>query len=351
MPAVGLNVPRKDGAAKVTGAAKFIDDLAPPGLLHGATIRSSIPCGEIASIRFDFDTSGFTVADYRDIPGRNVVALIEDDQPCLAERTVRHVAEPILLLAHRDRDRLLQAPVHITYQEDPPVYDPEHSPITFKTLLIDKGDIGIGFEQADRIVEGEYRVGHQEQLYIETNGVIAIPHDGGITVYGSLQCPYYVHKALRVLLGLAADRVRVVQTETGGGFGGKEEYPSMIAGHAALLALKAKRPVKIVYDRVEDLLATTKRHPGIVRHRTGVSSDGRLTAMDIDIVLDGGAYVTLSPVVLSRAAIHATGPYRCDHVRVRGRTTMTNTPPNYTHLSVVVRIGRRTGSSLPERCT
>src|SRR5204863_7972183 len=126
----------------------------------------------------------------------------------------------------------------------------------------------------------------------------------------------------------SGDRVRVVQTETGGGFGGKEEYPSMIAGHAALAALKARRPVKLVYDRVEDMLATTKRHPGVIRHRTGVTRDGRLTAMDIDVLLDGGAYATLSAVVLSRGVIHASGPYRCDHFRIRGRAVMTNTPPN-----------------------
>src|SRR5439155_20765230 len=101
---------------------------------------------------------------------------------------------------------------------------------------------------------------------------------GGVTVYGSMQCPYYVHKALKVLLNLSDEQVRVVQTETGGGFGGKEEYPSMIAGHAALVALKSGRPVKLVYDRVEDMLATTKRHPAIIRHRTGVMRDGRLTA-------------------------------------------------------------------------
>ena len=125
-----------------------------------------------------------------------------------------------------------------------------------------------------------------------------------MTVYGSMQCPYYVHRALTVLLGLPGDRVRVVQTETGGGFGGKEEYPSHIACHAALLARKAGRPVKLIYDRVEDMLATTKRHPSIVRHRTGVMRDGRLVAMDIDVVLDAGAYCTLSPVVLSRG-IHS----------------------------------------------
>jgi CO/xanthine dehydrogenase Mo-binding subunit len=326
--AVGKNVPRKEGADKASGAARYIDDLSFPRMLYGRTIRSTIPRGEIAGIDFDFDPASFTIVDHRDIPGRNVVALIDDDQPCLVEKVVEHYAEPILLLAHADRERVHAADVRIAYRPSTPNYDPEASAKCFKTITIEKGNVEQGFRLADAIVEGEYRAGHQEQLYIETNGVVAMPEAGGITVYGSMQCPYYVHRALKVLLGLPDDRVRVVQTETGGGFGGKEEYPSMIAGHAALLALKANRPVKIVYDRVEDMVATTKRHPAIVRHRTGVRRDGRLTAVEIDAVFDGGAYATLSAVVLSRGLIHASGPYRCDHVRIRGRAMKTNTPPN-----------------------
>jgi CO/xanthine dehydrogenase Mo-binding subunit len=326
---VGRNVLRKEGASKVSGAARYIDDLTFPNLLHARTIRSTIPAGEIAAIRFNFDTAGFTIVDARDIPGRNIVALIDDDQPCLAAREIRHVAEPILLLAHANREPLLAADVQIDYRPTAPNYDPDRSSTSFKTITIEKGDIARGFAEADEIVQGEYRVGHQEQLYIEPNGVIAVPSDdGGIVVYGSLQCPYYVHRALKVLLNLPGDKVRVVQTETGGGFGGKEEYPSMIAGHAALLARKARRPVKLVYDRVEDMLATTKRHPAILRHRTGVTRDGRLTAIEVDALFDGGAYATLSAVVLSRGLIHASGPYRCDHVSIRGRAAMTNTPPN-----------------------
>jgi CO/xanthine dehydrogenase Mo-binding subunit len=328
--AVGRNVLRKEGRDKVSGAARYIDDLSFPNLLHARTIRSTIPAGAITNIALNFDTAGFTVVDFRDIPGQNVVALIEDDQPCLAERTIRHVAEPILILAHEDRDVLRAADVRIDYTTAAPNYDAAASTVVFKSIAIDKGDFARGFAEADTIVEGEYRVGSQEQLYIEPNGVIAVPEDDGrgITVYGSLQCPYYVHRALTVLLGLPGERVRVVQTETGGGFGGKEDYPSMIAGHAALAALKARRPVKLVYDRVEDMLATPKRHPGVIRHRTGVTRDGRLTAMDVDVLLDGGAYATLSAVVLSRGCLHASGPYRCDNIRIRGRVTMTNTPPN-----------------------
>jgi CO/xanthine dehydrogenase Mo-binding subunit len=326
--AVGRNVRRKDSDAKVTGAAKYIDDLTFPRMLHARTIRSTIPRGRLNAIRLDFDTAGFTVVDFRDIPGRNIVALLDDDQPCLAEHEVYHFAEPVLLLAHEDRERLARAVVHIDYTPQPAVFDPERSTRSFKNIAIDKGSIDEGLRLADVIVEGEYRTGHQEQLYIEPNGMIALPDGDGITVYGSMQCPYYVHRALTVALGLPAHHVRVVQTETGGGFGGKEEYPSHVACHAALLALKAKRPVKLIYDRVEDLIATTKRHPSIVRHRTGLAKDGRLVAMDIEVLLDGGAYCTLSPVVLSRGVIHASGPYRCPHVRIRGRAMRTNTPPN-----------------------
>jgi CO/xanthine dehydrogenase Mo-binding subunit len=327
--AVGSNVRRKDGDAKVTGAAKYVDDLTFPGMLYGATIRSTIPRGKISASRVSLPPE-FIVADHRDIPGKNYVALIEPDQPCLAVDEVRHVAEPILLVAHAEKHALIDVErrVALDYQAVMPNYDPEKSDLCFKKINIDKGQIDLGLRNADRVITGEYRTGHQEQLYIETNGVIAVPGDGQITVYGSLQCPYYVHKALMVALNLPPDKVRVVQTETGGGFGGKEEYPSILACHAAILARKSGRPVKMIYDRVEDLVATTKRHPSIVRHRTGLSRDGRLTAMDIEVIMDGGAYATLSAVVLSRGVIHASGPYRCDHVSIRGRAMMTHTPPN-----------------------
>jgi CO/xanthine dehydrogenase Mo-binding subunit len=326
--AVGRNVLRKEGHEKVSGLARYIDDIRFENVLYVRTIRSTVPAGTIAGIQYNFDRAGFTIVDHRDVPGRNIVALIDEDQPCLAEQAVRHVAEPVLLIAHPDRHTLVAADVAITYNETLPTFDPERSDICFKSITIDKGRLKQGLAAGDLIVEGEYRAGHQEQLYIEPNGVVAVPENGGITLYGSLQCPYYVHRALAVLLGLSPEKVRVVQTETGGGFGGKEEYPSMIAGHAALVALKSGRPAKLIYDRVEDMLATTKRHPAIVRHRTGVKKDGRLTAMDIDVVLDGGAYATLSAVVLSRGMIHSAGPYRCDHIRAHGRVTMTNTPPN-----------------------
>jgi CO/xanthine dehydrogenase Mo-binding subunit len=326
---VGRSVRRKDATSKITGRAQYIDDLRFPGMLHGRTIRSTIPHGRIRAIARAGIPADFVVVDHSDIPGKNHIALLVSDQPCLVEQQVNHMAEPILLLAHEDREALWGLAVGIEYETEPPNFDPAASELSFKDIRIAKGDLAAGMAAADVIVEGEYRTGHHEQLYIEPNGVIAVPEEnGGITLYGSLQCPYYVHAALKVVMDLPDDRVRVIQTETGGGFGGKEDYPSIIACHAALLARKSGRPVKLVYDRHEDMVATTKRHPSIVRHRTGVKRDGTITAMDIDVLFDGGAYCTLSPVVLSRGVLHATGPYRCDHVRVLGRAAMTNTPPN-----------------------
>src|SRR5262245_25581650 len=163
--AVGRDVARKEGLEKVCGTARYVDDLQPPGVLYGRTIRSTIPAGSIERIDLNFDTTGFIVVDHRDIPGRNVVALIDDDQPCLVERTIRHVAEPIVLLAHEDRERLLAAQVDIDYEPGAPNFDPARSQTAFKTMTIEKGSIDEGFKAADVIVEGEYRTGHQEQLY------------------------------------------------------------------------------------------------------------------------------------------------------------------------------------------
>src|SRR5262249_33399298 len=324
----GTSVARKEGMDRATGAARYADDLRFPGMLAGRTIRSTIPRGRITGITLGFDLAGFTVVDHRDIPGENCIALIEKDQPCLVRELVRHAAEPILLLAHERRDALAAADVRIEYAAEEPRYDPARPEPVFKHITLEKGNLERGFARAEVVVEGTYSTGAQEHVYIETNGVIAVPEPGGLALYGSLQCPYYVLKALRVLLGNAAGDLRVVQTETGGGFGGKEEYPSMIAAHACLLALKSGRPVKIVYDRNEDMGATTKRHPSIVRHRTGLTKNGRLTAMQVDVLMDGGAYCTLSPVVLSRGVIHAAGPYACANTRIEGRVVMTNTPPN-----------------------
>lgn len=342
MRSVGKNAPRREGPEKLSGRAKYLDDLAIPDCWHGVTVRSSIPHGRIKALRFDpaFPWDQCVVVTAKDIPGKNLVTLIETDQPLLADGLVRHREEPIALIAHPDRAtayRALEA-VSVEYERLPAALTLEESAALkarifrddncIKSYLIEKGDLAVGFASAEVVVEGEYRVPAQEQAYIENNAMAAWEENGVLVVTGSLQCPYYVVKALKAILGRDETKVRVVQTVTGGGFGGKEEYPSMLAGHCALLALKAGRPVKMVYDRHEDMAATTKRHPAVVRHKTGLTRDGRLVAQDIEVMMDGGAYATLTAVVLSRGTLHAAGAYECPHVRVRARALATNTPPN-----------------------
>ena len=341
--AIGQDIIRADGPAKVTGVALYVDDVRPEGCLYGATVRSPVARGVLKGLRKDpaFDWSDVTVCTAQDVPGENVVALMTDDQPVLAAGELRHVEEPVALVAAPTRDKALAAVQHIEVLYDPlePLFDmevAESHPITifgddnvFSRIVIKHGDGAAALESAGGIlIEGEYRVGLQEQLYIEPQGMIAMPReDGGLTLFGSMQCPFYIVKALKRVLG--HDRMNVVQAVTGGGFGGKEEYPSMVAAHAAVLALKTKRPVKLIYRRDEDLRATTKRHPALMKYRTAVDpANGRLLAADLYVLFDGGAYNTLSPVVNSRGVIHAVGPYRCPHVRVEGVMVATNTPPN-----------------------
>ena len=364
---VGTSPLRKEGRAKVLGQAKYIDDLSLPGMWHGATVRSSIARGRIRAIHFapEVDWSQFAIVRASDIPGENTIVHLTKDHPCLAAHEVNHPEEPILLLAHAEKAALLAgvAGVRIEYDELPGVFTIEESEAAvasndvdriiwegseyggtancFKQYVLHSGvaketedGLAAAFEAADYIVEGEYHTGAQEQLYIEPNGVIAEceKDDKGnvvsLCVRGSMQCPYYLVHALTLVFGLPEEKCRVIQTETGGAFGGKEDFPSLIGSHAALLAMKCGHPVKMIYDRAEDMAATTKRHPSRTRHRTAVSKDGKLLACEIDVALDGGAYATLSPVVLSRATIHAPGPYKWPYVRVRAKAMATNLPPH-----------------------
>lgn len=339
---IGHDTARVDGIGKLTGEAQYIDDLTMPGMLYGATLRSGVARGTIRGIRFDPDLNwnDFIIVDHRDIAGRNEVRFIETDQPALASSTIHHCGEPLVLLAHSDRRYLREALSRIQVDVIPlPAILDALQPLApdliqyktdnvFKRIHVLKGSPDAVFPHAAHVIEGTYSTGAQEHVYLEPQGVIAIPEGDRLTLRGSMQCPYYVLNALTHLFNRPDEAFRVVQAPTGGGFGGKEDYPSVLAVHAALLAEKAGAPVKMVYDRHEDMLATTKRHPAWVQHRTAVDDNGMLLAMEIQVILDGGAFVTLSPVVLSRGVIHAAGPYHCDHVRIHGEARLTNTPPN-----------------------
>jgi CO/xanthine dehydrogenase Mo-binding subunit len=350
-----------DGAAKVAGKALYVDDLpALPGELHGATVRSPVPRGWLRGVELDpaFDWSDVTVVRAEDV-SPNVVALIADDQPILAAEVVNHAYEPAVLLACADPRKLARAvrAVHLDIELLPAVLDPERALAgdvvvwgkdnVQKRYLITKGAADVGeppgsaaartaslaaidaaLAGCEVVVSGRYATGHQEQLYLEPQGVIARWDDAGLHVVGSIQCPYYVHKALVKTFDLPAERVHVTQAVTGGGFGGKEEYPSVLALHAALLARKSGKPVRMIYGRTEDIEATTKRHPAICEITTGCDRDGTLRALAMRVLMDGGAYVTLTPVVLSRGALHAAGAYRWRDVRIEAIGVATNTPPS-----------------------
>ncbi len=340
---VGRSIPRIDAEEKVTGAAAYVDDIQIPGLWHGAIVRSDIPRGRVISIELDpaFDWSRVAVARAEDIPGKNCVAMIREDLPLIVEKEIRHAGEALLLVAAPTRElaRAAVRAVRVESEALRPVLTIDEAKAAKTKIFakdnvihrcdIKKGDVEAALRRAEIVVEGSYETGPQEHIYIETQGMIAEWKEGGaLLVVGSLQCPYYVSHALSVLMGMPEERISVRQSVVGGAFGGKEDYPSVLAGYCAVLSRKCGHPVKIVYDRDEDIRVTTKRHPSRVTHRTGIKRDGTLVAMDISFELDAGAYVTLTPVVLSRGAIHSAGPYRCPNVRVRARAYATNTPPN-----------------------
>ncbi len=344
---IGASSIRKEGRAKVLGTACYTDDKFMPDALHGVTVRSQVPRGILRGIHFGegIPWADFTVVTAADIPGKNLVASVVHDQPFLVGigEEITHAEQPVVLLAHPDRflAEKARAAVQLEVEERPAILDIQASldleqviygtHNLLKEIRIQKGDPATVWAQAAHVFEGEYHTGAQEQMYLEPNAMVAMVERAGeetrVTVWGSLQCPYYVHSALKQLFGLPEDKVRVVAMEMGGAFGGKEDYPSVNGGHAALLAWKSGRPVKLIYDREEDLACTTKRHPSRTRLKTAFDAEGHLLAVEADFVLDGGAYATMSPVVLSRGALHVAGVYRCPHVKVHARAVATNTPP------------------------
>jgi CO/xanthine dehydrogenase Mo-binding subunit len=274
------------------------------------------------------------------LPGTNVVNEMVKDMPFLADDEIQYQGEPLALVAAPTREQAQDAARHVhprieeqpsiqTLHEVVPLYkagDPRLHQLCAQT--IEKGDTETGFSEADMIIEEEYWSGHHEQAYLEPQGMLVIPQDdGGVFIQGSMQCPYFIAPELVETLDLPVEKIRVRQAVVGGAFGGKEEYPTWLAGYTALLALEAKRPVKIIYDRNEDILFTPKRHPCWTRYRTGLKKDGTITAVHVDYLLDGGAYTTLSKIVLARGILHTFIGYRCDHVFINGTVYRTNSFP------------------------
>ncbi len=339
---VGKGVRRIDAVDKVTGRARFTGDFVLKDALHVRLVKSPIPHGRIIEIDAERALSlgpvrVFTAAD---IPGENQVGYALPDQPLLPADKVRYVGEPVALVAAPDEDLTEKAAelVEVRYEELPAVFDPleamERSDVLVhedrgtniaEMTKVRKGDVERGFEESDVVVENTYRTGHQEHAPMETEGAVAIPDtQGGVTVIASIQYPHLCQRITARVLGLPHSMVRVVQPYVGGGFGGKDDMGPIVSAMAGLVAVKTGKPAVLVYSRRDSFTSTCKRDPSIVRYKTGATRDGKLKAIEVEIILDSGAYANRGPYVLWRATMHAGGPYEIPNAKVDGFLVYTN---------------------------
>jgi len=334
-------VPRFDGREKAEGKAAYIRDIPLPGSLYARFYRSPVSRGIIRKAVFPEMPEGYYLVDRHDVTGENRIALIKLDWPVFAEEEVRYIGQIMYLVAGPDPAVVedLVSRIRVEFREMPPAVSLDESmamkggPIHGEDNLyarydLVKGDPDGAFARADRIIEGVYETGFQEQLYMEPQGLTALREGERITIHGSLQCPYYVKHAVRTALGLGPDQVRVVQSVVGGGFGGKEDYPEIMGSALAVAAWKIGKPLRLFLDRREDMAFTSKRHPSRTRVRTAHDRQGRILALDYQIHLDGGAYESYSAIVLQRAVFASNGVYNFPAARVSGRAWATNTVPS-----------------------
>lgn len=338
---LGGSQPRPDAAAKAAGLTRYVGDLALPGMLHAALATSRVASARLVSL--DTRAAAATpdvvaVLTARDVPGQNSIGVIFGDQPLLVTERVRMVGDRLALVAARTPEAAWAAAgaVRAELEPLPGVHDPvaalaEGSPAVHeggnlvRTFRVTRGKVDARREKAAVVVEAEYRIGGQDHAYLEPQGCLAIPEGRErITIVASCQCPFYVQHAVARVLGLPLAAVRVEQAPTGGGFGGKEDYPSEPAACAALLAWYTGRPVRLLYHRELDLQATTKRHAMVVRHRWGADAQGRLQFAEVETFMDAGAYVGLSTVVAERANVSCIGPYDVPAVAVKTHVVYTN---------------------------
>ncbi len=340
---IGSSSIRPDAKEKLTGKTKFLTDIHDEDFLYAAPVYSSIPFGKILSI----DTSKSEIVkgyiDFisaKDIPGENQIGVIFQDQPLFADEIVRYIGDCIGLIIATTHEAALFAAkkVSIEYESYSPVLSIDDSKNTTDHFIhetnvacnhrVRKGDIDIGFRNADHIIEATFKTPFQEHYYLEPQGCIVRLMEGGkIFITGTLQCPFYIQKAVARVLNLELSDVIVEQAPTGGGFGGKEDVPSELAARVAVAVRKLQKPIKMVYSRKDDMQLTSKRHPFQMNYKVGVKSDGTLTAAEVLLEENAGAYATLSTVVSYRAAAQAMGPYRIPHVKVDSFSYYTNLPP------------------------
>lgn len=337
---VGKSIPRNDVLYKVRGKAKYAANLTMPGMLHGKFVRSTHPYARIRRIDVSKvkDLEGVRcILTADDIPeDRLLIGSLTNDQPILAKSVVRHVGEPLVAIAAETVEiaELAVSLVEVDYEPLEPILSPTAAlkPDAAKlheggnviaNLQNVRGDINVGFAAADIVVEDTFTNEPIEHSYLEAQaGLAFIDEDGVLTLMCSTQYPHYHHKQLSRVTGLPLDKIRVIQTVVGGAFGGKID--NTIECASTFMALKTRRPVKMVLEPHEVFTATTKRHAMTIKHRLGATKDGRFTALDIDILADGGAYASYSLIVAGRCIVHAALPYDIPNVRAHMTTTYTN---------------------------
>jgi CO/xanthine dehydrogenase Mo-binding subunit len=343
---VGKPVIRQDGYEKVTGQAKFADDYTFPDQLFGVMVRVDAVHARIISIDFSGiknhpSLSAIITSD--DIPGNRKVGPIRKDQPIFASDKVLTSGDALAMLVGPSETDLLnlRKKVKIKLETLPVLTDPRKAlekealllhPEYQNNLIVHhplrKGDVDKGFSESDEILEQTYITPHVEHAYIEPEAVTAIPLEGrrGIHIIGSVQNPFTARRVVAEVLAWSLTNVRIQQAELGGSFGGKDDTMNILAARAAVAALKTGRPVKIKYSREESVLESYKRHPYIMTYKVGFTREGRIKAMMIDILADGGAYSSMTPFVTWRTVVQATGPYEIEHVQTDVRGVYTNNP-------------------------
>lgn len=324
------SVTKKDHGIKMSGYATYIADMKVEGMLYSKVVRSTISYGSIKAIFVPKLEDGYDVISAEDVPGENLLKVVTSEQPIFVKEEVRYLGEAILMIVGPKKEQVEQyaSRVIIEYEEKIPILSVEEATEAVASYHYIKGDPRNAFKKADHRMEETFYTGYQEQAYIEPQGVIGIYEHEKITIYGSMQCPYYVHSAVMQAMDLKEHQVRIVQTTTGGGFGGKEDYPSLIGCQVAVAAKKTGRPVQLILQRREDMAVTPKRHPAKLEYKVALNDNKEIVALQAKITLDAGAYAGLSSVVLQRSLIAAAGVYRIEHLDITGSAVVTNTVPN-----------------------
>ncbi len=343
---VGKSVERADSIEKALGRARFVEDFFEEGYLVARLVLAKVPHARLRAIDYSraLGVPGVArVLTYRDVPGENQVGYAIPDQPLLAEGKVRYCGEPVAIVVGRNPDAVNEAvelveldieplpalldPLEAMERRDVLVHDSLGSNIAFRTR-VRKGDVEEGFSKADVLVENTYRTHHQEHAYLEPEAALAIPDlENRITVLATIQYPHLGQRIVSRVLGTPASYVKIVAPYIGGGFGGKDDEGPLVAARAALAAYHLRKPVFLYYTREDSIQTHPKREAAVIRYKSGASRDGKLTAIEVTIIHDTGAYANRGPFILWRATMHSSGPYYVPNAKVDGYCVYTNKVP------------------------